>query len=1365
MSFALRVFFVTISLVTAIIFKQYRTLIAPMPVPELNLKQYWGPGDVKQYKEDTSIKPFKVSYEPAVIDKLRAKLNDVPALTPPLEGVAFEYGFNTDRLKEIIKYWRTTYLEKWSEREQFLNKFPHYHTQIQGLNIHYIHVKPKVPAGTKVLPLLLLHGWPGSVREFYDIIPLLTTKSNDKNFVFEVIVPSLPGYGWSQGSAKKGLSPSEIAIVMKNLMRRVGFDKFYIQGGDWGSLIGNYIATYFQSNVLGLHLNMCSIMTPLSYPKLFLASLRPSLFIDEKYVDYYFPLGEKFSNIIEETGYMHIQSTKPDTIGSVLQGNPVGLAAYILEKFSTWTNPAYRNLPDGGLEKYFKLDSLLDNVMIYYLTDSITTSQRIYAEAFAADELKKEIDRIPTVVPTACAKFRYEIFQQPDWVLKDHFTNLVQSNHFDDGGHFAAMQLPEVLYKDVVAFVASILKQYRELTTPLPIPALKLDEYWGPGDGITYQEDTSIRPFNISYGKPIIQKLTQKLTDLPRFATPLENADPFEYGFNSNRLLEIVRYWREEYLPKWATEREPYLNRYPHFKTQIQGLDIHYIHVLPDTGWRKKSVLPILLLHGWPGSVREFYDIIPLLTETSTEREFTFEVIVPSLPGFGWSQGSAKVGFGGQKMAVIMKNLMERIGHKRFFIHGGDWGALITDMMGTYFPESVIGTHQSGCGVIGTLATLKTTVASIVPSLFVEARHIPYYFPLGSYFKEMILESGYMHLQATKPDTIGAALVGNPIGLAAYILEKFSTQTNRAFRTLPDGGLERAFSLDALLDNLMVYYLTDSIITSQRLYGEAFSERELFAGELERIPNTVPTACAKFRHDVLQTIDWALKGHYTNLVQSNHFEEGGHFSVMQLPHVVYHDIVQLVEKSHFQIAAMGLIARISLVLFGIFIAFAYKAYEQLIVTPRVPSNIEFFEYWGPEGGDPYGDSLEIVPFNISYPSEVIESLRKQLEDVPSLTAPLEGTAFQYGFNSERLQKIIHYWRTDYLNRWDEREAYLNRFSHFKTKIQGLDIHFIRDKAVDVVNPKRIVPLLLLHGWPGSVREFYDIIPMLSSRTSDKEYVFDVIVPSLPGYGWSQGASRPGLSTSKVAVVMKNLMARLGYKRFYIQGGDWGAIIGNLMAILFEKDILGVHLNMCMASGSPLAIGKMIVSSLAPSYFIEKQHIDFYHPTWPKIVELVLEGGYLHLQATKPDTIGTALQNNPVGLAAYILEKFSTWTNPANRDLQDGGLEKHYSLDALLDNVMIYYLTNSITTSQRLYAESFSAAELGKEYENIPTSAPAACAKFRHELFQYPDWILKEHFTNLMQSNHYDDGGHFAAMQLPEVLYKDIVQFVNRLYVR
>uniref|UniRef100_A0A182IQG7 Epoxide hydrolase n=1 Tax=Anopheles atroparvus TaxID=41427 RepID=A0A182IQG7_ANOAO len=442
---------------------------------------------------------------------------------------------------------------------------------------------------------------------------------------------------------------------------------------------------------------------------------------------------------------------------------------------------------------------------------------------------------------------------------------------------------------------------YRSITSPLPIPQFTFDEFWGPGDGSNYREDSTIRPFSIAYNSTVIDKLHGKLSDLPHITPPLEDAGAFEYGFNGIRLREVVTYWRTVYLPKWTTERERFLNRFPQFQTQIQGLNIHYIHVRPKVGTRtggsQKTGFPLLLLHGWPGSMREFYDIIPRLTTPTDATDFVFEVIAPSLPGFGWSQGSAKVGLAPRKMAVIMRNLMARLGHERYFVHGGDWGTLIADLMGTFFPESVMGVHLSGCGVAGALATWKTVIASFAPSFFVEEpRHIPYYFPLMPFFKDTMLESGYAHLQATKPDTIGSALVGSPVGLAAYILEKFSTQTNRAFRSLPDGGLERAFTMDALLDNVMVYYLTDSITTSQRIYAEAFSVREMFSGELGKIPNRVPVACAKFRHDVMHTIDWALKDHFVNLVQSSHFDEGGHFSVMQLPEVVYTDLVQFVGK-------------------------------------------------------------------------------------------------------------------------------------------------------------------------------------------------------------------------------------------------------------------------------------------------------------------------------------------------------------------------------------------------------------------------------------------------------------------------------------
>ena len=448
-----------ISIIVAVLYKSYYDISKPLEGPKLDMNQYWGPGDKKLYKEDTSIRKFEISYGNDVIEKLRGRLNDPPGFHLPLEGTNFEYGFNSNKLQEIIKYWRTTYLDKWTERQKFFNQFPHFKTQIQGLDIHFIHVKPKVDEDTTLLPIILLHGWPGSVREFYDILPKLTKTIEIKKmkFAFEVVVPSLPGYGWSQASSKTGMNPPHIAIIMNHLMKRLGHSQYYVQGGDWGSFIGSVMATLFPQNILGLHLNMCAINTPMGLIKTIAASFYPKLFIDEKYVDYYYPVLPTLVDVIlVEMGYMHIQATKPDTIGVVLADTPTGLAAYIIEKFSTWTNKAYRSLPDGGLDKYFTLDSLLDNVMVYYLTNSIQTSQRLYAEAFTK-LMVHNFDRVQTSVPTACAKFRHELMQHPDFVLRDKYLALVQNNHFEEGGHFAAMQFPDVLYDDIVEFVQKTL--------------------------------------------------------------------------------------------------------------------------------------------------------------------------------------------------------------------------------------------------------------------------------------------------------------------------------------------------------------------------------------------------------------------------------------------------------------------------------------------------------------------------------------------------------------------------------------------------------------------------------------------------------------------------------------------------------------------------------------------------------------------------------------------------------------------------------------------------------------------------------------------------------------------------------------------
>jgi len=248
---------------------------------------------------------------------------------------------------------------------------------------------------------------------------------------------------------------------MKNLMQRLGYDKFFIQGGDWGSVIGSNIATLYPDNVLGYHSNLCNNISPKSLIKGFVAGFWPSLFAPSGSEDFFFPKSNELKYLLEETGYFHIQATKPDTIGATLADNPVGLAAYILEKFSTWTNPSYRSLPDGGLTKRYKMDALLDNVMIYYLTNSITTSQRLYAEQYAQAQRELQMERVPTPVPTGCARFKHDIMQFLDYQLQDKFTNLVHSTYHKNGGHFAAMEVPNVLYKDFIEFVKTVERKFK----------------------------------------------------------------------------------------------------------------------------------------------------------------------------------------------------------------------------------------------------------------------------------------------------------------------------------------------------------------------------------------------------------------------------------------------------------------------------------------------------------------------------------------------------------------------------------------------------------------------------------------------------------------------------------------------------------------------------------------------------------------------------------------------------------------------------------------------------------------------------------------------------------------------------------------
>ncbi|XP_063381651.1 juvenile hormone epoxide hydrolase-like [Cydia fagiglandana] len=421
-------------------------------MPQLDPNLWWGK-EPQPREEDTSIRPFKIEFNDTMIADLKQRIKNRRPLTPPLDGINSEYGMNTAYLEKLLSYWAEKY--DFKKRAELLNRFPHYKTKVQGLDIHFIRVKPTVK-NVKVLPLLMLHGWPSSSKEFDKVIPILTTPRDGYDFVFEVIAADLPGFGFSEGTSKPGLNPVHIGIIMKNLMKRLGINKFYIQAGDWGSQVATHMATIYPDDVLGLHTNMPLSSMPISSVKLLLGSLAPSLLGNHSHRIY--PLKNLFRYLVRESGYFHIQSTKPDTVGVGLTDSPSGLAAYIMEKMAICSNRDQLHTAHGGLEN-LELDDVLDTVTIQWVNNCIVTSMRLYAEGYSTNAPEVyALHGIPTRVPTAAIKFLYEVVYQPDWVLRDKFPNLVRSTTLDFGGHFAALQTPKPFADDVFAAGAEFLK-------------------------------------------------------------------------------------------------------------------------------------------------------------------------------------------------------------------------------------------------------------------------------------------------------------------------------------------------------------------------------------------------------------------------------------------------------------------------------------------------------------------------------------------------------------------------------------------------------------------------------------------------------------------------------------------------------------------------------------------------------------------------------------------------------------------------------------------------------------------------------------------------------------------------------------------
>jgi microsomal epoxide hydrolase len=374
----------------------------------------------------------------------------------------------------------------------------------------------------------------------------------------------------------------------------------------------------------------------------------------------------------------------------------------------------------------------------------------------------------------------------------------------------------------------------------------------------------------------------------------------------------------------------------------------------------------------------------------------------------------------------------------------------------------------------------------------------------------------------------------------------------------------------------------------------------------------------------------------------------------------------------------------------------------------------------------------IVPFKINVPNAVLVDLKDRLART-RFPSEIENSGWDYGTNLSYLKELVTYWRTKY--DWREQERQLNKMPQYKTTIDNIEMHFVHQKS----SRPNATPLVFIHGWPGSFLEVTKIIGPLTEPTAHggrtDDPAFDVVAISLPGYGFSGKPTEPGYSNRRIASIIAQLMARLGYTRYGAQGGDWGGFIVRQLGLTDPTHLIGLHSNFCLVANVP---GANSNEGVPPE---ELRRID------ANRVKAMNETAYSQLQGTKPMTLGYSLNDSPAGLAAWIVEKFRTWSD------SDGNVEKHFTKDELLTNIMIYWVTESGPSSVRLYYENRRDAGLQGKVD-----VPFACARFPGEFLFNSSRKAVEASYNVQQYTEMPRGGHFAALEEPELLVEDVRKF-------
>ncbi len=369
-------------------------------------------------------------------------------------------------------------------------------------------------------------------------------------------------------------------------------------------------------------------------------------------------------------------------------------------------------------------------------------------------------------------------------------------------------------------------------------------------------------------------------------------------------------------------------------------------------------------------------------------------------------------------------------------------------------------------------------------------------------------------------------------------------------------------------------------------------------------------------------------------------------------------------------------------------------------------------------------------FKIRIPARKLTDLKRRLERT-RWPDTLDETGWKFGTSLSYLKELVSYWQNGY--EWRLQEEAMNSMKHYRLKLDGFGIHFVHQQSTS----PHALPLLLIHGWPGSFWEMSRVLPLLTEpekHGGDPADAFHVVVPSLPGYGFSDRPTAEGMNGPAIASLFAKLMKRLGYSKFIVQGGDWGATIATWLGLHHPNNVMAIHLNYIPGSYRPFVEATETLSETEQEFLRGRD--DWYQR----------EGGYAHVQATKPQTLSYALNDSPAGLAAWITEKLQNWSDC------DGNIENRFSKDEILTNISIYWFTETIHSSIRLYLEAQKAPV------HIPkgtrVEAPCFVARFPKEDPMPPrEWA--ERGYRILRWTEMPSGGHFAAWEEPERLAQDL----------